>query len=376
MRPLTAQNPFCLVGTPQTGPHDADGPPGLLSSGSSSDDEQVATGAPRARGRGRGRGRGAGRGPGRGRGRGAPAGRGAAGRAGGGDDSDGPPTLLDHSSAEEGEDETEPGVPAGASHRHRSTDSPPPGLLSDEYGSDEVEDEDEEYDEDDELMYHGDEEEEYDEGDGEHGPPGFGVGPSGDPLDFAEMMGQMRNHPMFGMLAHLPIAGGGLFGGPMPPGLAAHLAEMQDAFTAGATPEDVMRAMMAAATGLAGGAGPNLRGPAERRVALSPEAVVASQDRWLQAQAAEQARINADAAQLLAVPDSAPVFVDACGVTAVSQGAVSEAVRTALADPAFVDALLARMAAAARSGEGGGSSQLNGPNVQRAVHLLRSEARA
>jgi hypothetical protein len=278
--------------------------------------------------------------------------------------------LLDHSSAEEDEDETEPGVPTSA--LHRPTDSPPPGLLSDGGGSDEDEDEDEEYDEDDELMYGG----EYEEDDGEHGPPGFGVGPAGDPLGFAEMMGQMRNHPLFGMLAHLPIAGGGLFGGPMPPGLAAHLAEMQDAFAAGATPEDAMRAMMAAATGLAGGAGPNLRGPAERRVALSPEAVVASQDRWLQAQAAEQARINADAAQLLAVPDSAPVFVDACGVTAVSQGAVSEAVRTALADPAFVDALLARMAAAARSGEGGGSSQLNGPNVQRAVHLLRSEARA
>ena len=113
----------------------------------------------------------------------------------------------------------------------------------------------------------------------------------------------------------------------------------------------------AAAAGVAGG------GAIARR---TPEQVVAAQDAWLEAQAAEQARIAADVEQLLAVPESAPVFVDVCGVAAVQQRARSAAVRNALKDQQFVAALLQKMAE--RVGHVGGT--LHGPLLQKTAAMM------
>ena len=133
-------------------------------------------------------------------------------------------------------------------------------------------------------------------------------------------------------------------------------------------PEQFFRTLLAMTGGLDGLGGATAAAAAGVAVGTkrTPEQVVAAQDAWLEAQAAETARIQEDAEQLLAVPDSTPVFVDVAGVTAVKQQASSAAVRAALKDAPFVEALLQKMAARAGSLD----APLGGPLLQKTVQLL------
>jgi hypothetical protein len=289
-------------------------------------------------------------------------------------------------------------------HR-RMNDDGPPGLLSDNSsGSEDMEEdgggdggEDEEgyvWDEDED-----DEEEEEggdDEDDGEDAQPMPGVAPA-----LQDMLHRLRGHPMFDLLAQLGGAGlpqaaaaaavaaaaGAAHGPDAPPPLIpmfpgpdgeagmgmgdlAMLGALGVPMPGGGGPaaESFFRNLMSAMhpggpPGFAAAVGAVPGGGSARR---TPEQVVAAQDAWLEAQAAEQARIAADAEQLLAVPETAPVFVDVCGVAAAQQRAKSEAVCNALKDQQFVQALLQKMAERA----GGTEAPLNGPLLQKTVAML------
>ena len=239
------------------------------------------------------------------------------------------------------------------------------------------------------------EEDEDDGGEGDGGDdnevPLPGVSPA-----LSDMLGRLRGHPMFEFLAPLggivppPGAAGGVGPGvaaagafPVMPGGMGGLAlldalrvPISPQFGGGGgggaqtevEPEQFFRTLLAMTGGLDGLGGATAAAAAGVAVGTkrTPEQVVAAQDAWLEAQAAETARIQEDAEQLLAVPDSTPVFVDVAGVTAVKQQASSAAVRAALKDAPFVEALLQKMAARAGSLD----APLGGPLLQKTVQLL------
>ena len=285
--------------------------------------------------------------------------------------------------------------------RRVADDDGPPGLLSDD--SVDHMDEDGDGGGGDEEGYEWEDDEDGDEGDDGEDAPMPGVAPA-----LTDMLNRLRGHPMFDFLAQLGGAalpavaaaagaeaagaahgpeapppvfpfmtgpGGeaamgmgslallGALGVPMPggmgggPGGAPTEAQEELFFRTLMSMHPGASHGFAAAAGVAGG------GANERQ---TPEQVVAAQDAWLEAQAAEQARIAADAEQLLAVPESAPVFVDVCGVAAVQQRARSAAVRNALKDQQFVAALLQKMAERAGRVDG----RLNGPLLQKTAAML------
>ena len=246
-----------------------------------------------------------------------------------------------------------------------------------------------------------DEEEDADDGgEGDGGDddevPLPGVSPA-----LSDMLGRLRGHPMFEFLAQLggivrplgaaggvgpgvaaagafpvmPGGMGGMGGLALPDALRVPIPPQFGGGGGGGAqtevePEQFFRTLLAMTGGLDGLGGATAAAAAAAGVAVgtkrTPEQVVAAQDAWLEAQAAETARIQEDAEQLLAVPDSTPVFVDVAGVTAVKQQASSAAVRAALKDAPFVEALLQKMAARAGSLD----APLGGPLLQKTVQLL------